>query len=149
MAARITLTLSLPPKGCSPNMESHRHWRERSAARSEHRGEAKVRLLRAVVDAAHAGIVDWKVAGNTPMVGHVVIHSEWFLGKKFRGDGRYRPRDIANAIAALKAAVDGFVDARLVKDDTAAYVSWGSTVLHSAKESGQRACVEITIEVKE
>jgi len=58
-----------------------------------------------------------------------------------------RPKDAQNAIGCLKAAVDGFVDAGLVPDDTAKWVQWGDCVLHrNAKAHGGRSCVVITLE---
>lgn len=45
---------------------------------------------------------------------HVTLTLRWF---KRSQDGLYRPEDAGNAIYALKAAIDGIVDAGLLADD--------------------------------
>lgn len=43
----------------------------------------------------------------------------------------YRPHDVQNAIAALKASIDGMVDAGIVPNDSARWVSWGEVQIQS------------------
>jgi hypothetical protein len=45
---------------------------------------------------------------------HVTLTLRWY---KRAADGYYRPLDAGNALYALKAAVDGLIDAGLVVDD--------------------------------
>ena len=46
---------------------------------------------------------------------HIVLVLRWF--KRLKGTNLYRPEDAGNAIYALKAAIDGIIDAGLVVDD--------------------------------
>ena len=46
---------------------------------------------------------------------HVFICLRWY--KRRKGDGKYRPEDAGNAIYALKSAIDGLIDARIIVDD--------------------------------
>lgn len=146
-------SLPLPPAGCSSNKESGRHWVERHRARKDYRSAGFAFCYQAIRIAFNPTMrVDMVLNGDAKQkhfCRKVKISSEWFLGRNLPNDGRYRPRDVGNAISALKAAVDGFVDAKLVPDDSSRHVDWGTCVLHSAKESGKRAEVVITIEVLE
>jgi len=46
---------------------------------------------------------------------HVFVCLRWY--KRRKGDGKYRPEDAGNAIYALKSAIDGLIDARIIDDD--------------------------------
>lgn len=74
------------------------------------------------------------------------ISTEWFLG---RAQGRYHPQDEQNAIASIKALCDALVDRGYIADDHAKMFHWGETVLHGAKESGDRAGVVVTLTRRE
>ena len=130
----VSLTLPLPPRGCSPNLDSHRHWRLRSRGRGEYRMAAKLHLMQ---------------GARGVKAGKVRISCAFWCGKVLPRDDFYRPKDEANGIASLKAMVDGFVDAGLVPDDDAKHVTWGSCQIHGIKESGRKSCVEVTIEIVE
>jgi hypothetical protein len=84
-----------------------------------------------------------------PMKIPVRISAEFFMAR-VAGDNRYRPRDIANGIAALKAAIDGIVDAGVIPDDSAKIVQWGDVLFHrDAKTHCGRACVVLRLETEE
>jgi hypothetical protein len=46
---------------------------------------------------------------------HVFVCLRWY--KRRKGDGKYRPEDAGNAIYALKSAIDGLIDAKIIVDD--------------------------------
>ena len=76
----------------------------------------------------------------------IVISTTWYMGPTY--DPRYRPLDSTNANAALKAAIDGFVDAGLVPNDSYKFVSlMPPTLFRSKKEHEGKA--EIIVEVRE
>jgi hypothetical protein len=56
----------------------------------------------------------------------------------------YRPRDIENAIGALKPAIDGMVDAGVIPDDSHMWLEWGRFRLSRVK-NGDAAGVYITV----
>lgn len=61
------------------------------------------------------------------------IHVEYRCS---RGAAGYAPRDVQNAIAALKAAIDGALkDAGIVPDDSARWLAWGRTSLVTRKSA--------------
>lgn len=109
----MILVLSLPLRGASPNETSSRHWRERASAAKTMRNEAWAVALK-------------EIPAERRRKGHqkpITIYSEFHYGKTI--DQRYRPKDKANAIGAIKPYIDGLVDAGLVPDDTHEWVSWG------------------------
>lgn len=126
----MTIWLPLPPKGCSIN--SHTHWRSKAKATKAYREQAKLAAM-----ASGAGLLP------TPCTMHITFYNGG------RGmDKCYRPRDSDNAIAAMKSAKDGFTDAGIWPSDTARHVRIGDvTLLQTVKEHGNRAGVEVRIEV--
>lgn len=86
----------------------------------------------------------------------VRVHHDWYMGKtvaekidpKDAVHKRYRPLDEANAIAALKGAIDGLVDAGVLKSDTHEWLKWGECrLLRTAKAHGGRSGVVLRFEV--
>jgi hypothetical protein len=62
----------------------------------------------------------------------------------------YRPRDADNAVAAMKAAIDGIKMARWVPDDGHQWVKIGEPTLRRSKKDHQGLCeIVVTIEVLE
>jgi crossover junction endodeoxyribonuclease RusA len=115
----MTFTLPLPPKELSPNARVH--WAAKAAVTKWYRAEARV-----------AG---WRVpAGQRPgwteAVASVVVYAP-----------TRRRMDRDNALASLKSAFDGLVDAGILADDAG---------LHHAplrlEHDKARPRVEITIE---
>lgn len=147
MKRTIVIELALPPAGSSQN-GSHGHWSSKSKPRKEYRRDASVLGQKA------------KPADHVPFP--VRVHHVWYMGpsplegalKGLKGLPRpkakpvhYRPKDVQNAITALKGAIDGFVDAGIVPDDNASWVQWGDCkLLRKPEEHGGRSCVLITLE---
>ena len=125
------IEIPLPPKSCSPNEESHRHWRYRSTGRKQYREEAFY-----AARAAH----------TMRFPGPVRVSVAFYVGGR-RGDGRYRPRDVQNGIASIKGLLDGLIDASVIVDDNAKVLTWGSVRIISDKaEHLGRAAVVLTLE---
>ena len=129
----VTLELPLPLAKCSPNARFCGHWSAAAEARRDYKAECLACLPR----------IDYMFG---KMFAAATIRTEWFLGP---AEGRYHPRDQQNATASLKAAVDAIVDAGYLPDDSSKYLTWGETVLRTARESGGRACVVVTLERRE
>lgn len=110
--------LPLPPTDLSPNMTSSRHWRLRHAATGEYRMIARGCFKRDMPRGWSANQVE--------------LTMEYFCTRASRG---YRPLDVMNALASIKAAVDGMVDAGVVPDDSKKFVSWGRLRLHTTAKS--------------
>lgn len=95
----------LPSKWLSPNRGEQKAGRipiAISEAKREMRGDVAIGIL-----AQHRQDKPFERA-------HVFLSLRWF---KRRRDGKYRPEDAGNAIYALKAAIDGLIDAELILDD--------------------------------
>ena len=91
----LTVTLPLPPRACWQN---HRgHWSKGSRAKRQQRDTAKLHALAALNRAEPK----WQKA---------TVLFEFYWPDK-------RRRDPLNAMAAMKAAVDGLVDAGVLADD--------------------------------
>lgn len=123
----VTLEMPLPPRYCRPNTRSH--WRYVRAAVEQHKSEA---------------FYITKQARSEPLRVPVVIGMTFYCGGK-RGDGRYRPMDVGNAISSVKALVDGIVAAGLLPDDNHKVLRWGRVDIIPARDSGGRACVVVEL----
>lgn len=153
----LTLTIPLPPKGCSPNLASSRHWQNRAHATEWYRERV----------ATIAGVAlpsDW-------VQQKVRISTTWYMGqtdeeialraaknagaRSVKGIQRMwavkvRPLDSTNAASCLKGAIDGLVDAGVVPKDDHRWVSMDSPVLlRTAKEHNGRAEIVLKIETME
>ncbi len=96
----------LPSKWLSPNRGERKAGRVPIAI-----SEAKAQMRADVAIGALAAISrDQEVIDPA----HIFLSLRWC--KRSR-DGRYRPDDAGNAIYALKAAIDGLIDANLILDD--------------------------------
>lgn len=130
----LTISVSLPPQGCAQNF--HGHHMVAARAVEAHRKEARGAALAA------------RLAARLPEFAfrRIVVAATWFCAPLAK-DGRYRPTDGTNAQGALKAAIDGLVDAGLVGDDDHKRAAQGvPTLLRTAKEHGGRRGVEIRVE---
>lgn len=108
--------LPLPPTCCSPNYSAGRVRTqiEDNQRKAAYRQECAQRIRNASKK--------WKIA--LPLSVPVTLHWVWYCG---RGDARqqlmeslypcYRPRDVGNALGALKVAIDAFMDAGVLSDD--------------------------------
>jgi hypothetical protein len=76
----------------------------------------------------------------------VVIDVEY---RACRGAGGYHAYDAGNAIASLKAGIDGLVDAGIAKNDSKARLSWGEftllTTQREVKRSGKPPGITVTV----
>jgi len=126
----LTLDLPLPPKACSPNFKGH--WGEKGRATKQYREAARLICYASKPKGWNAE--------------RVRIHAEFFLS---RHDTRgYHPLDKQNAIASIKAAIDGLVDAKLIPNDSNHKIVWEDPILHrSQKEHKGKAAVLLHIEV--
>lgn len=128
----MEIKISLPPNLCSPNVRGH--WGAVANAKKAYRLEAKyvaqnvTRQLGRTVFPASARI-------------SYVFHQKGLRKGFTDGRGGFRDRD--NAIAAMKSAQDGLIDAGIVKND--AQFTIGDVVLLTAKQSEGRFVI-ITIE---
>lgn len=114
--------LPLPPREVSPN--GRHHWAVKARATKLARREAWYWFRNAMP----------KHWFPVPITLDVVYRCP----RQARG---YKPKDVQNAIGALKASIDGMVDAGVVPDDSAEWVSWGSCRIERAGQSG----VSITV----
>ena len=96
-----------------------------------------------------------QLLAHGPITKPVMIHHTWYMARDER-EGmrgvprRYRPLDEGNAIGALKATVDGIVEAGLIPADSHQWVKWGNGLLFRAqKDHGGRCGVELVLEVIE
>lgn len=94
----MRIILPLPPKALSPNYPAFTPGGRFGKARATKRYRE---LARAAVEAEEVESAPWPYASVKPIFYHVMK----------------RKRDQDNAIASLKAAYDGIVDAGLVVDD--------------------------------
>jgi hypothetical protein len=99
----------LPSKWLSPNRG------ERKAGRAPLAISNAKRSLRADVCIAMLADESVKAVAEPFDPVHVVLVLRWH--KRVHGDNKYRPEDAGNAIYALKAAIDGLIDARIIIDD--------------------------------
>lgn len=123
--AAFRVDLPLPDRILSPN--AHVHWREKVDA----------------IKGARAHACYWFRREKPKLWTHcpVVISVIYSYGG---GDGGYRPRDVQNAIASLKPAIDGMVDAGVVPDDSHKWVQWGPVRLEKCIK-GETSGVRITV----
>lgn len=120
MSESLTITLPLPGRVLSPN------YRPASRGGAIGRAVAAKRYKSLAADAVNAQrleTIPWPAASLTIAFYHP----------------QKRRRDPDNALASLKAAIDGLVVAGLVPDDSAEYISIESVTFHA----GQPARVEI------
>lgn len=103
---KLTVELPLPARELSPN--AHIHWREKHRATVAARKSSWYWFQRSLPKA-------WR---HAPVLLDVIYRYATL-------QSGYRPRDVQNAIAALKPAIDGMVDAGVVPDDSWEWVQWG------------------------
>jgi crossover junction endodeoxyribonuclease RusA len=125
MADAFVAVLPLPPRDVSPNARVH--WAVRHKATKAARKSAWYWFLRALPKG-------WKY---TPVCLDIAYHCPV-------SSVGYRPRDVQNAIAALKPSIDGMVDAGVVPDDSAKWVQFGRIALTN-KRNGEKPGVTITV----
>lgn len=115
----------LPPQALSPN--TYRHWATVSRAKRYYRDTCKL--------IARAEIV--KRGWNAPYQVTARVNVRFGMAdRRLLPKGSYIPRDIANGIAAIKAAIDGIVDAGLLEDDSKEYLLIGEVSIDAGAPAG-------------
>lgn len=110
------IELPLPPKTLSPNVRAH--WATKAEATKDHRFSCGV-LARAQMPrgwVACAVEIDMQYRCSRRAEGAVV-------------------KDVQNALSAMKAAVDGLVDAGIAPNDSKKWLTWGAVSLITVKSS--------------
>lgn len=128
---RLVCDLPPPPKGLSA--QRNVHWMARARATKRYRYDAFVLFS---IEKTRAR---WK--GDRP----AAITIEYRHTRESEG---YHPKDVMNAVHACKPAIDGMVDAKVVKDDTKKWLRLdGLTLLTSLEELGdKKPGITITVE---
>ncbi len=139
----LQIIAPLPPRELSPNFSGH--WSAKARAKKAYR---------------EAGFMAAFGIHNTPEwepVRPIVISPEFYCGPSTFGGSLgvirtnlYRPTDPDNANASLKSLIDGLIDAGLVPDDSAKWVSLENPKLYRKKKEHQmRSEVVLTITQQE
>lgn len=116
----FTVRLPLPCNELSPN--SRVHWGVRARAAKGYRTACAWAFSLA------------RPRGWKPQP--VVIDVEY---RVHRDCGGYQPRDTDNAIASLKAGIDGMKDASIIASDSRANLHWGEMKLIADRRSVRKA----------
>ena len=106
-AVERTLVIRVPGRPFSLNAERSRHWSERSERARDLRHAARISLLEAVP--SRSGRPIFEAVG-------IEVHP-WALNRRYRAD-------VGNVYPAVKAVIDGFVDAHLIEDDDDTHLRW-------------------------
>lgn len=102
-----TFRVPLPLRELSSN-GSHGHWTKTSRARKQYRAEVEAEARKvglAPADRVRVSLVFGIMGG--------------------RDAKRYQPRDVANALSAFKAGIDGLIDAGMAPDDSREHLELG------------------------
>jgi crossover junction endodeoxyribonuclease RusA len=126
---QFVVSLPCPERALSPN--AHIHWRDKAAATKVARKQSWYWFQR------HKPR-KWKV-------GPIILEIEYRYGIGMRD---YKPRDVQNAIAALKPCLDGMVDAGVVPDDSHEWVNFGRVRIVKCIQ-GEQPAVVITVRLDE
>ena len=117
-----SITLPLPPRKCSPN--AREHWASKARAVKSYRESCGLILKHF-----------W--AKRDVIAGMVTIDLDFYLCKGWHVEDRYFPRDVDNALAATKAAIDSLKDAGVIQGDSKKFVRIGEVRLHTKKPEHQ------------
>lgn len=129
---KVILTIPLPPKGCSPNEMSHRHWRYRYQARDQYKQDVFLCAVKQKLPRFQ---------------GKVRMQATFYMARADYDDGNYRPRDEENAQASLKAVADSLESYGYIGGDSYYWVTWLPVKLYGRKKDHQGRCeVVVTIE---
>ncbi len=111
---------SLPPAALSPNGRSH--WRVKALATKTYKEEC---LLLSRLYLAKFG----KPPGPVVVINYTFYVALFKRGSVMVRDGCYRPRDVDNAIASIKALQDSLVVSGMIDSDSAAHLQIGWVVI--------------------
>lgn len=122
----LSVSLSLPSPKLSPNARTH--WRSMAKHKAQARADAKILTLAAM-----------QASKLKFPFGKCEVRMVWYMGGAQSG---YKPRDKQNAIASLKYALDGCIEAGVLPDDSHRWLDFGPvTFLRTKKEHGGRSAV--------
>lgn len=110
----FALELPLPPKILSPNVKTH--WAKKSRATRDHRYDCAI-LAKTMKPRG------WQACA-------VSLEVEYRCA---RGALGYIARDVQNAMSALKAAIDGLIDAGIAPNDSKKWLQWDGFTLVTRK----------------
>ena len=127
MNTPFTATLPLPHRDLSPQAARRLHW------------SAKREIIAAGRKEAWYWFRRQKPPGWAPCP--VRIEVEYRCPPKCRG---YAPRDIQNAIAAMKPMIDGMVDAGVVADDSDKWLRWGEFRFNRSSDVEPGVVINVT-----
>lgn len=117
----LTIVLPIPSAVLSANTKTH--WRTKAKKTSNARQDAMIAAVHAL---KLRQIPQWKKA---------TVLAKWYFGTRGR-------RDPDNYVYRLKASIDGFRDAGIIKDDGFGNLVWLPAECHYDKDDPR---VEITI----
>lgn len=109
------IELPLPPKVLSPNVTGA-HWGTKKRAIKRYRQTCWALALQASPPGWARGSVE--------------IDMHYRCSRNAVG---YVAKDTANALAAMKAGIDGLIDAHVAIDDSKHYLTWGALSLLTTK----------------
>jgi len=112
-----TIHIDLPLPDAAAGQNSRCHWTKRAAATASLRMAAKLLWIKACGEA--------KVPHGWGLQ-RVIIDMHYTYNASSIG---YKARDTANAIGAIKGAIDGLIDGGMAPDDSLEWVSWGNLVV--------------------
>ncbi len=127
----LEFEVPLPPAACQPNGQ-HGHWSTKNGARRLYRSEV------ALIAQSAARVADWPIDPGP-------VRLSLVFGTRHGPvpDGRYRPRDFDNAVAAFKGARDGMRDAGLFADDDHRHLLDGGTQIDPTRGPGVYVRLEV------
>lgn len=147
VGALLVFEVPLPPMQLSPNRKLHHMMTSRAVA--AYREDVRRLAWAAWARTPTVGFVPFAdkarvalVFGTRRNYVPVAISSSRIARMKHVPDGRYRPRDEANATAAAKALYDGLVSAGLLVDDSAEHMEAGRVRIDRSWGPGVRVTVE-------
>jgi crossover junction endodeoxyribonuclease RusA len=127
--AEFTAELPLPPNELSPNVKVH--WAVKAKATKAYR---------------EACAWAFKVACPKTWIPMAVVIDVSY--RAFRGCGGYHAFDVQNAMASMKASLDGAIDAGVVPSDGRRWVAWGSMDLTTTKRELRGRAPGISVRVR-
>lgn len=128
---RLVISLPLPSRALNPHPKGS--WRPKADATRKARAFSK-EVCRTMMQVS--GMAPFTRAGYT-----IAFYCDQAKARIQKG---YCPRDDGNAVQAVKAYVDGCVDAGIVADDSAKNLKLKGVEIYPSSESGGRA--EVVLE---
>lgn len=136
----LAFELRLPPQALSPNVGGH--WGPKLGPKIQYRDEAETICTGALNLEAWKKDRRWLVPTRVRLTfAFGTAHLHDVTGRTIRDD-RYRPTDPDNALASLKAAIDGCRRAGLMKDDRHAFVEYAPVSIDDEQGPWVRVTVE-------